>query len=229
MATSALAVEVPLPVGSSDAAAAELLAVRADAQPAMASIATGRAAPAVAGPDAPMRGGGCSASAPGDVVRHTPVHAAATTFEPLKVCLDDDSSIEDSDEDMFDDDAFTFGDDDFLALNEAMKRAAMMKSLPHCNDYQSAATTSSAPAGPAQNSYLPLHQHSPASSPISEKAPISTDSSPSTSQVRRDPGGRCFSAPCCFHLCVEWCVDARRPSTHENSEESSHHRILFFV
>ena len=35
--------------------------------------------------------------------------------EPLKVCLDDDSSIEEED-DMFDDDAFYFGDEDFQAL-----------------------------------------------------------------------------------------------------------------
>ena len=46
------------------------------------------------------------------------------TVEPLKVCLDDDSSIEDGDEDMFDDDAFYFGDEDFEALmsHESMKR-----------------------------------------------------------------------------------------------------------
>ena len=45
-------------------------------------------------------------------------------IEPLKVCLDDDSSIEDGDEDMFDDDAFYFGDEDFAALmsHESMKR-----------------------------------------------------------------------------------------------------------
>ncbi|KAL7492728.1 hypothetical protein ACHAWT_001746 [Skeletonema menzelii] len=47
-------------------------------------------------------------------------------LEPLKVCLDDDSSIEDGDEDMFDDDAFYFGDEDFAALmsHESMKRRA---------------------------------------------------------------------------------------------------------
>jgi hypothetical protein len=44
------------------------------------------------------------------------LHGAQPTFEPLKVCLDDDSSIEDGDEDMFDDDAFYFGDEDFQAL-----------------------------------------------------------------------------------------------------------------
>lgn len=46
------------------------------------------------------------------------------SIEPLKVCLDDDSSIEDDDEDMFDDDAFYFGDEDFEALmsHESMKR-----------------------------------------------------------------------------------------------------------
>eukprot|EP00569_Conticribra_weissflogii_P004342 CAMPEP_0171342272 /NCGR_PEP_ID=MMETSP0878-20121228/13879_1 /TAXON_ID=67004 /ORGANISM="Thalassiosira weissflogii, Strain CCMP1336" /LENGTH=333 /DNA_ID=CAMNT_0011844897 /DNA_START=309 /DNA_END=1310 /DNA_ORIENTATION=- len=38
------------------------------------------------------------------------------TFEPLKVCLDDDSSLEDGDEDIFDDKDFYFGDDDFQAL-----------------------------------------------------------------------------------------------------------------
>lgn len=41
---------------------------------------------------------------------------ATTHYEPLKVCLDDDSSIEDDDEDMFDDDAFYFGDEDFREL-----------------------------------------------------------------------------------------------------------------
>ena len=49
------------------------------------------------------------------------------TVEPLKVCLDDDSSIEDGDEDMFDDDAFYFDDEDFEALlsHESMKRTRL--------------------------------------------------------------------------------------------------------
>jgi hypothetical protein len=48
--------------------------------------------------------------------RFTDFGPVTPTFEPLKVCLDDDSSIEDGDEDMFDDDAFYFGDEDFQAL-----------------------------------------------------------------------------------------------------------------
>lgn len=54
------------------------------------------------------------------------LHGIEPIIEPLKVCLDDDSSIEDGDEDMFDDDAFYFGDEDFAALmsHESMKRRA---------------------------------------------------------------------------------------------------------
>lgn len=97
----------------------------------------------------------CSASAQlGNII--------APTFEPLKVCLDDDSSIDDSDDDMFDDDAFTFGDDDFETLmsHESMKRmTASIKS--HAPKTPAAATLA------AQNSLLPLHR---SSSLLSEKA-----------------------------------------------------------
>mmetsp|Transcript_9405 Transcript_9405/g.15342 ORF Transcript_9405/g.15342 Transcript_9405/m.15342 type:complete len:320 (-) Transcript_9405:62-1021(-) len=98
----------------------------------------------------------------------------ATTFEPLKVCLDDDSSIEDGDEDMFDDDAFTFGDEDFQALmsHEAMKRmtVSIKSQIPHCHGRL--ATPASA-AIAAQYSHHPLHSNA---SLISDKA-SSTDSS----------------------------------------------------
>ncbi|KAL7543975.1 hypothetical protein ACHAXR_013470 [Thalassiosira sp. AJA248-18] len=102
---------------------------------------------------------GCSVAASPVAHNKLCLGDVATSFEPLKVCLDDDSSIEDSDDDMFDDDAFTFGDEDFQAImsHEAMKR--MIK--PH--------TPSASPASvaiAAQNSLLPLHQ---SSSFLSEK------------------------------------------------------------
>ena len=58
------------------------------------------------------------------------------SIEPLKVCLDDDSSIEDDDEDMFDDDAFTFGDEDFEAL---MSHESMQRSTRRSTTHASAA------------------------------------------------------------------------------------------
>ena len=59
------------------------------------------------------------------------LHAAVTA--PLNVCLDDDSSIEDGDEDMFDDDAFAFGDEDFQELmsHESMRRMAESRVHDH--------------------------------------------------------------------------------------------------
>lgn len=79
-----------------------------------------------------MPSNGCSASASLD--QKSCLGDLATTFEPLKVCLDDDSSIEDGDEDMFDDDAFTFGDEDFQALmsHESMRRVSASQ-IPHLN------------------------------------------------------------------------------------------------
>jgi hypothetical protein len=83
-------------------------------------------------------------------VHHVPLLGGMEpTVEPLKVCLDDDSSIEDGDEDMFDDDAFYFGDEDFEALmsHESMKRPR-----------RSTAPASAALANQNQNSlYPPLH------------------------------------------------------------------------
>ncbi|KAL7533457.1 hypothetical protein ACHAWF_004504 [Thalassiosira exigua] len=76
---------------------------------------------------------GGSASASLDALQKSCLGNVTTTFEPLKVGLDDDSSIEDGDEDMFDDDAFAFGDEDFQALmsHEAMQRPTPMKPLHH--------------------------------------------------------------------------------------------------
>jgi len=86
------------------------------------------------------------------------------TYETLKVCLDDDSSIEDEDEDMFDDDAFTFGDEDFEALmsHESMQRLvrAQISTLSTCG-----------PASPASSTCSPLHKKS---------SSVGLDSLPST-------------------------------------------------
>lgn len=76
------------------------------------------------------------------------------TVEPLKVCLDDDSSIEDGDEDMFDDDAFYFGDEDFEAL---MSHESMKRPRPGLSRINNAAPVSAALAD--ENSQSPL-QHS---------------------------------------------------------------------
>ena len=76
------------------------------------------------------------------------LHKKTTIFEPLKVCLDDDSSIEDSDdEDMFDDDAFTFGDEDFQALMSNMKKSQISHD-------RSSLTTSA--ATPSSNTHSPM-------------------------------------------------------------------------
>eukprot|EP00581_Thalassiosira_minuscula_P028199 CAMPEP_0183751520 /NCGR_PEP_ID=MMETSP0739-20130205/1786_1 /TAXON_ID=385413 /ORGANISM="Thalassiosira miniscula, Strain CCMP1093" /LENGTH=316 /DNA_ID=CAMNT_0025987759 /DNA_START=289 /DNA_END=1239 /DNA_ORIENTATION=- len=113
----------------------------------------------------------CSASA---LHGESFVGAVATSIEPLKVCLDDDSSIEDDEDDMFDDDAFTFGDEDFEALmsHEAMKRtAASIKSqIPSCHGRLAAPATASIAA---QSLHPPLHS---SDSLISDKG-ASTDAS----------------------------------------------------
>ena len=101
------------------------------------------------------------------------LHTKTTTFEPLKVCLDDDSSIEDSDdEDMFDDDAFTFGDEDFQALMSHMKKSQISPD-------RSSLTTSA--ATPSSNTHSPLHQS--ASIDSADKATESLPSTAASSQV----------------------------------------------
>ncbi len=86
-----------------------------------------------------------------DVHQQQLLHGVQPIIEPLKVCLDDDSSIEDGDEDMFDDDAFYFGDEDFAAL---MSHNSMKRTRP--------TTPSSASAALANQSSLhpPLHSAS---------------------------------------------------------------------
>lgn len=90
------------------------------------------------------------------------------TFEPLKVCLDDDSSIEDGDEDMFDDDAFYFGDEDFQAL---LSRVPTKMPIP--------SNRISSSALPTQNSSIPLHHNAapPTTDSIGISEPVSAESS----------------------------------------------------
>jgi hypothetical protein len=105
-----------------------------------------------------------------------------TTYEPLKVCLDDDSSNEDGDEDMFDDDAFTFGDEDFQAImsHEAMRRmSTRITQVPH--SYGRPAAQSSSDISPQNPSFLPSNQSAPLLT--NKVSDISADSSPATSSV----------------------------------------------
>jgi hypothetical protein len=90
------------------------------------------------------------------------------TFEPLKVCLDDDSSIEDGDEDMFDDDAFYFGDEDFQAL---LSRVPTNMPIP--------SNRISSSALPTQYSFIPLHHNAapPTTDSIGISEPVSAASS----------------------------------------------------
>lgn len=114
-----------------------------------------------------------------DVVQNKDITTMSTSFEPLKVCLDDDSSIEDSDDDMFDDDAFTFGDEEFQALmsHESMKRVtASIKSQLSLDRSAPNLSHMDAP-----NAHLPLHQ---SSSIDLDKAADSLPSTAASSQVR---------------------------------------------
>jgi hypothetical protein len=125
--------------------------------------------------------GCCSASSSLDQDRKSWL-GLVTTYEPLKVGLDDDSSIEDDDEDMFDDDAFTFGDEDFQAImsHEAMKRMSTSIALiPHGHGRPAAQTSADSP--PQNSLFLPSHRSAPL---LSDKvADISADSSPAASSV----------------------------------------------
>jgi hypothetical protein len=125
--------------------------------------------------------GFCSASSSLDQDRKSWL-GHVTTYEPLKVCLDDDSSIEDGDEDMFDDDAFTFGDEDFQAImsHEAMKRMSTMTTqVPH--SYGRPVAQSSGDISPQNSSFLPSHQSAPLLS--NKVSDISAASSPAASSV----------------------------------------------
>lgn len=107
---------------------------------------------------------------------------AKPIYEPLKVCLDDDSSIEDEDEDMFDDDAFTFGDEDFEALmsHESMQRLVRTQistpSSPTCG-----------PESPASSSCSPLHK---------KTSSMGLDSLPSTAPSSSGESVETLDTPC---------------------------------
>ena len=91
------------------------------------------------------------------------------SFEPLKVCLDDDTSIEDGDEEMFDDDAFYFDDEDFKALwsHETLKRISVpLKSHASQNRWTMAPASE---ALAAQVSHAPLDHDD---SLFSKKIPV---------------------------------------------------------
>lgn len=145
--------------------------------------------------------GCCSASSSLDQDRKSWL-GLVTTYEPLKVGLDDDSSIEDDDEDMFDDDAFTFGDEDFQAImsHEAMKRMSTSIALiPHGHGRPAAQTSADSP--PQNSLFLPSHRSAPL---LSDKvADISADSSPAASSVSY--GHHLDTKPACFlsHSYVE--------------------------
>lgn len=103
------------------------------------------------------------------------INRTEATFEPLKVCLDDDSSIEDGDEDMFDDDAFYFGDEDFQAL---------LSRIP--------AKTPVVGHNRVQNSFLPLHNNvSPTTESIGSQDQIQCIESAASSTT----GGMTSSGP----------------------------------
>ena len=89
------------------------------------------------------------------------VQQIMTTYEPLKVCLDDDSSIEDGDDDddMFDDDAFTFGDEDFQALmaHDNMKKVTASITSHESGRISAASTTTSTSLSTSNASHIPLH------------------------------------------------------------------------
>mmetsp|Transcript_39769 Transcript_39769/g.95698 ORF Transcript_39769/g.95698 Transcript_39769/m.95698 type:complete len:198 (+) Transcript_39769:678-1271(+) len=113
-----------------------------------------------------------------------------TTFEQLKVCLDDDSSFEDGEEDMFDDDAFTFGDEDFAALMSRGATKPVSTSIKsHISHVGRSATPASSVANITQSSHLPLHQ---SASFLSEKAVagFGSESMPSTAASSQVSGNR---------------------------------------
>lgn len=133
-----------------------------------------------------------------DVSSPTPSYPAkswlglVTTFQPLKVCLDDDSSIEDEDEDMFDDDAFTFDDNDFQAImsHEAVKRISL-NSISVISRSTSLSSVESVPQHQTTSLSSPLLLPSHPSAPLLSKATdISTDSSPAASTVSPHHGVR---------------------------------------
>jgi len=92
-----------------------------------------------------------------DVHQQQLLHGVLPIIEPLKVCLDDDSSIEDGDEDMFDDDAFYFGDEDFAALmsHNSMKR--MRPTMP--SSASAALANQSSPHPPLHHSASMFNDH----------------------------------------------------------------------
>ena len=105
-----------------------------------------------------------------------------TTYEPLKVCLDDDSSIEDGDDDddMFDDDAFTFGDEDFQALMAHNMKKVTASITSHESGRISAPSTTTASLSTSNASHIPLHK---GSSTDSDRVVESLPSTAASSQV----------------------------------------------
>jgi len=113
------------------------------------------------------------------------VQQIMTTYEPLKVCLDDDSSIEDGDDenDMFDDDAFTFGDEDFQALmaHDNMKKVTASITSHESGRISAASNTLTSISTP-NASHIPLHKDS---SIDSDKVAESLPSTAASSQVSK--------------------------------------------
>lgn len=100
-------------------------------------------------------------SNPSDM-QHIDLGNLAPTFEPLKVCLDDDTSIEDGDEDMFDDEDFYFGDEDFQALlsRESLKRVVVpVKSSSAVVGLQSTSSQPSSAAIANHSTQQPLNHN----------------------------------------------------------------------
>lgn len=79
------------------------------------------------------------------------------TTEPLKVCLDDDTSIEDGDDDMFDDEDFYFGDEDFQALLSRETKGKRVLTTPIAPQLSQGGSASACPTPFPQSSHPPLH------------------------------------------------------------------------
>jgi hypothetical protein len=119
------------------------------------------------------------------------VERVEPSYEPLKVCLDDDSSIEDGDEDMFDDDAFYFGDEDFQALLSRVPAKAPV--------------SPNRIMMPTQTSFLPLHHTvAPTTEPIVTSEPVHCiDSAASSTTGGLTSSGPSSSGKTCSRFSIE--------------------------